>query len=280
MYQQEVFNIISSFTGHNANYVIPKEFMRLTRDTNAALILSQLVYWTGRQADPDGWIYKSYAEWEDEIFLSQKVVGTAVKKLKGLDVIETQVRMIRLDNGMLGNRCVHYRVNQGKLAELITNQLKSLQKSEREFSKTPEGNLPKVRKGISLPITNNTSKNTATTPPPPYSSELMDLVPEDFQTKAVEQVIEKAIPAYSAGYIKSAILYTTDHSNGNTAQKFKAYLGKTIEGGWAYGYESASNKNQEVIVNEFRKMPDNVLEMLAGAGNSFAKDELERRRNS
>ena len=141
-YQQEVFQLISSFTGHNANYVIPKEFMRLIKDSNAVLILSQLVYWTGRQADQDGWIYKSYKEWDEEIFLSQKVIMTAVKRLKKFDLVETEVRKVRLSNGMLGDTCVHYRVNQEKLAELISNQLKTLGNAEREFPEMPKGNFP------------------------------------------------------------------------------------------------------------------------------------------
>lgn len=106
---------------------------------------------------------------------------------------------------------------------------------------------------------------------------LISIVPEDFQTKAVENLIEKALSVHGVDYIKSSIQYSNDHSNGNTAQKYKAYLGKTIEGGWAYGYESASNKNKDVIANEFKKIDDNTLRAMAGAGNAWAVKELERR---
>lgn len=305
-YQQEVFNVISSFTGHNANYVIPKEFMRLLKDSNSALILSQLVYWTGRQADPDGWIYKSYAEWEAEIFLSKKSIMTAIKRLKKFDLIETQVRKIRLDNGMMGDTCVHYLIKQENLANLITNQLKSLGSAERELREMPKGNFPECRKGTSLPInTKITNKNYDDVPAPQENGPLQDpepgktssssrseneiiktlavlfaLVPEHLLKSSVKKTIEKALTSHSADYIRSAIEYTNDHSNGDSWQKYRAYLDKAINYGYADGYQSDSKQavDHQAMAKEFAKMSDDILEMLADAGNQFAIDELALRK--
>jgi len=305
-YQQEVFNVISSFTGHNANYVVPKEFMRLLKDSNSALILSQLVYWTGRQTDPDGWIYKSYADWEAEIFLSKKSVMTAVKRLKKFDLIETQVRKIRLENGMMGDTCVHYLIKQENLANLITNKLKSLGSAERELPEMPKGNFPKCRKGTSLPInTKITSKDyddvqappenkpdpvqepKETPPSPSYEDQLItvlavlfSLIPKKHLKPSVRKTIEKALIIHSEDYIKSAIQYTNDHSNGSSWQKYRAYLDKTINYGYADGYQSdqESHVDQEATRDRFKQMPDEALKQLAGAGNQLAVNELEHRK--
>jgi len=37
----------------------------------AGLFLAQLFYWHDRGSDPDGWIYKTQAEWEEETGLSR-----------------------------------------------------------------------------------------------------------------------------------------------------------------------------------------------------------------
>jgi len=123
-------------------------------------------------------------------------------------------------------------------------------------------------------------------PPPSFSEKqlapilagLMSLVPEAFQTSSVEHVIKTALTAHSEGYIKSAILYTTDHSTGQTTAKYKAYLGRCIEGGWAYGYQSEAAEELSTVKKSFEGMPEDVLKLMADAGNSFAMDELTRRK--
>jgi len=48
---------------------------------NAALLLSQLLYWTPRTKDPDGWVYKTQAEFYDETGLSRREQETARRAL-------------------------------------------------------------------------------------------------------------------------------------------------------------------------------------------------------
>jgi len=66
-------------------------FARITGDTKAALLLSQLVYWTRRGADVldnDGWIFKTREDWEAEIGLSKHEQITARNILTGLGLME------------------------------------------------------------------------------------------------------------------------------------------------------------------------------------------------
>lgn len=294
-FQHQVFSLISSFTGHNANYVIPKEFMRLIRDSNAVLILSQLVYWTGRGSDQNGWIYKSYDDWQEEIFLSQKVVMTAVKKLRKLDLIETEVRKIRLANGMLTNQtCVHYLVKQENLINFLLNQLEILGNAEREFPGTTEREFPETTErefpSINTNITNKNNDNIHGKPLPSFSendfiktiAELMALVPEQYAKPSVEKAIEKGLKAHTGEYIRLAILYTISHSNGGTLQKFKAFLGKCIDNGWADGwdpdvYPVDDEKKKQAFLESRRHMPNDILKADAENGCEFSVQVLIER---
>lgn len=66
-------------------------FARITGDTKAALLLSQLVYWTRRGADVldnDGWVFKTREQLEEEIGLSKHEQVTARNILIGLGLME------------------------------------------------------------------------------------------------------------------------------------------------------------------------------------------------
>jgi len=107
---------------------------------------------------------------------------------------------------------------------------------------------------------------------------LYSLIPEHLLKQSVKRTIEKALTTHSMEYVKNAILYTNAGSNGDTWQKYKAYLGKCIENNWHDGWTPDQGQvDQTAIVNEFRKMQDNVLQLMADAGNKFAVDELDSR---
>jgi len=69
-----------------------REFVVLTGSITAALFLSQAVYWTKRTKEPDGWFYKSRAEWQEETGMSRREQETARKKLKALGIIREDRR--------------------------------------------------------------------------------------------------------------------------------------------------------------------------------------------
>jgi hypothetical protein len=82
---------------------------------HAALMLQQLIYWTGKQADPDGWIYKSAEDWEAELTLSPREQSTARKKLTDAGVIEEKYQ--RLEHRMF------FRILPDRLDELVKAQI-------------------------------------------------------------------------------------------------------------------------------------------------------------
>jgi len=57
-------------------------FVTLTGSVTAAVFLSQAVYWQKRAKQPDGWFYKTAAEWEEETGLTRHEQETARKRCK------------------------------------------------------------------------------------------------------------------------------------------------------------------------------------------------------
>lgn len=110
---------------------------------------------------------------------------------------------------------------------------------------------------------------------------LMAFVPEQHRKPAVKNTVEKALKFHSEDYILAAIAYTVANSNGNTVQKFKAYLGKCIDNGWAEGWEpdQGNQIDKEATKERFRRISDKDLKFLAGdgTGNLWAVEELKHR---
>ena len=77
----------------------------------AGIFLRQLVYWTGRGHDPEGWIYKTQAEMEEETGLSRHWQRKARKILGSQGAIEERKRGIP--------RKLWYRVDLGALLGIM-----------------------------------------------------------------------------------------------------------------------------------------------------------------
>ncbi len=56
--------------------------------SNAGLFVCQMLYWEGKQRDPEGWIQKTTSEIESEIGLSRHELDNVKRKLVGLGVCE------------------------------------------------------------------------------------------------------------------------------------------------------------------------------------------------
>ena len=121
-------------------------FARISGSVTAGLFLSQLLYWTPRGNDPDGWIYKTRAEWMEETFLTRRELDAARKFWAETGVIEeTQ------DRG--SDRTTSYRVNFAALSDVLHLQNPAgpstrsghLEKHKPVTSKTPNRSLLQYR---------------------------------------------------------------------------------------------------------------------------------------
>jgi hypothetical protein len=119
---QQVKAMIKQFTGQANTLVIPRVFIDFTGDHLAALLLSQILYWSDRTDDADGWFYKTAEEWEAELGLSNFQVKRAAQLLNKFG-IESKVRKVKTTPKM------HYRIDMPLFVDLFLKFLESRETS-------------------------------------------------------------------------------------------------------------------------------------------------------
>lgn len=103
--QKTVFLLIRELTGQSNVLTIPRAFVEYTGTLDAALLLSQILYWSDKGRN--GWFYKTYAEWTDELVLSKYQVNKAVNILKNKGILETKIKRAN------GSPTLHYKLDIG-----------------------------------------------------------------------------------------------------------------------------------------------------------------------
>ncbi|MBL8204013.1 MAG: HNH endonuclease [Blastocatellia bacterium] len=86
----------------------------LTGSLAAGLLLSQAVYWATRTKDPDGWFYKTQADWYQETGLTRTEQNKARARLRGFAFWQEHRRG--------APATLHYRVDFEGLATALENQ--------------------------------------------------------------------------------------------------------------------------------------------------------------
>lgn len=127
-----VKNFLAQFSGQRSILTIPRVYIDITGNLEAALLFSQIIYWSDRAKD--GWFAKSYGEWLDEIYLSEYQVRKAVKLLAPLGVT-TKLKKFN------GAPTVHYHFNNAKFSEFIPKFFKNGKQSNfgnQDTEKTQE----------------------------------------------------------------------------------------------------------------------------------------------
>lgn len=90
---------------------VPRPILKmLDGDFAAALMLSQVIYWSERTTDPDGWFYKTNPEWEDEICLTREKIDRAAKVLEAFGV--ERIKRPVPGRGRSNAPVFHYRLNR------------------------------------------------------------------------------------------------------------------------------------------------------------------------
>lgn len=149
--------------GHNRNQLsIPVVYLDLLdNDLQAALVLSQLVYWSDKATIEGGWIAKSYDEWFEEVRMSKYIVSRAIEKLVAAG-IEHKVAKFA------GNPTNHYRIN----VEKFTNWLEGL--SVKNAENVSENFSLTTVKNFDYPLTEITYRDSI----PPDTNKNLYLPPQ------------------------------------------------------------------------------------------------------
>jgi hypothetical protein len=132
--RDSVTELFRRFAGQINTITIPRPYIDLCGgDHLAALLLSQILYWSDRTKDPNGWFAKSYPEWYDELAMTQYQIHRAIhgdKRSKknaeekgktpvaGLKTfgVETSLKESPYHHGAM---TLHYRVDLEKLQNAI-----------------------------------------------------------------------------------------------------------------------------------------------------------------
>lgn len=143
--RQMISNLIVSYSGQQRTINIPVLYLELLEDYNVAVMLNQLIYWSDKSSRNDGYFYKTYKEWQEEVFLSQYQVKKAVDKLKKLELVETKLKK------SYGSPTLHYKVNMQNLSNWIMKKLNNGKSNNliNDYQKTNDS------------LTKNTSENTS-----------------------------------------------------------------------------------------------------------------------
>ena len=121
-------DLIKSISGQNNTLVIPRLYLKLFDwDMNTAILLSQIVYWSDKSKREDGWFYKSYDDWKEEIGLSSYQVRRSTKILSDMGIIETKLKRAN------GTPTLHYILYMEVLENSIIKFLDYRETSQSDY---------------------------------------------------------------------------------------------------------------------------------------------------
>ena len=137
-FRKQIMELLGESYGDKTLVLCPTAFVKLLHgDHKAAILLSQILYWSDRTQDPDGWFYKSYAMWQAETGLSETQVRrivngdprvtTAQRPLRDLGV-ETKLKKVR----STGAPTLWYRLDREKFLGMLHSFLGQGDSAESE----------------------------------------------------------------------------------------------------------------------------------------------------
>ncbi|KKB24454.1 phage protein [Staphylococcus carnosus] len=145
-----ISSIITQFSGRNNIIPIPVVYIQLTEDYPSAALLNQMIYWSDRTNRKDGYFYKSYNEWFDELHLTEYQVRRATNKLKSFGFVETALKKAN------GAPTLHYKVDTKEVSEWILKKLKNGNlRNLRMDSEETQQSLTEITTEITTETTNN-----------------------------------------------------------------------------------------------------------------------------
>jgi len=115
--QQQIFKCIATATGNADILTSPKPILKAFKGDHAKTIfLSQLLYWSDKGKRKDGWFYKAYKEWEEELFISPYQIRKYTKEFELAGFIETKLKKVN------NTPTVHYKVNPKAVYDWIVKK--------------------------------------------------------------------------------------------------------------------------------------------------------------
>jgi len=146
-YQQDIFALVAQFSGQNNIIAVPRLLCEITGSLEAGTLLSQMLFWSDKGSSNSGWFFKSYREWNEEIFLTEYQVRKITKQFEEFGILETVLRKAQ------GSPTLHYRVKRDEFSEWI---LKFLRNRDSLILKNPNLKIQESLTEITTETTNTT----------------------------------------------------------------------------------------------------------------------------
>lgn len=110
---QAMRELTRRLSGQENVFTVPRIYVQFTGDLTTAVLLNQIVFYSDKSKRKDGFFYKTYDEWEQEICLTKRQVRYSTDKLKELGIVETKIKKAH------GAPTVHYKLDYDKLVVSI-----------------------------------------------------------------------------------------------------------------------------------------------------------------
>lgn len=130
------------------------ELARFLGSIKAAIFIDQLTYWSGKQKDKDGWIYKTTADFGKETALSRHELVAVRELLKGKGYLKEKLKQIPPK--------VHYLLEWHRIVEDWKFYRAKLPDSSKTIREKMEKGYAEARQNITESTHKNTSDNTDT----------------------------------------------------------------------------------------------------------------------
>lgn len=132
--RDEILSLIKEISGQQSMLVLPRLLIDITLDIKSALLLSQLIYWSDRTTDGNGWIYKSHKDWQTELGLNRYFLDKARDRLIQLGLIEVKIKKAN------GSPTMHFRVKADALGKTLNSLLRAAEPDKTKCRNLANGN--------------------------------------------------------------------------------------------------------------------------------------------
>lgn len=213
--QQSVYRLIKQFSGQANILTIPRLFVDLTGDHVSALFLSQVIYWSERTKDPEGWFYKTDKEWIDELGITRHQLNRITRKAPDgnrpvsplVERLGLEVKVIKVGKIPV----THYRLDTEKFTNAIIHFLENPQSgiSTNQTVENPQSGLsmesPKSGDSLHTEITREYYPETTDKPAPVRSSSSSDQnVLQDSYPRKKEERDKSPVAQAQAIYVRES----------------------------------------------------------------------------
>ena len=139
-FRKQIMEPLGESYGDKTLVLCPTAFVKLLHgDHKAAILLSQILFWSDRTQDPDGWFYKSYAMWQAETGLSETQVRRIVNGDPRVMTVQRPLRDLGVETKLkkvkhTGAPMLWYRLDREKFLGMLHRLMGQGDSAESEGS--------------------------------------------------------------------------------------------------------------------------------------------------